>query len=158
MIRRGRVMVYKVIRISLFLELLSLKCYSNSSDHINISRLTFNFTHIPATPLFHFILTLMGLLIIICTIVIFFSIKLKRVNRELQEKNKEILKINLDLQRTNVEMEDQKEIFTKNHYESEKFYRILVQSANDGIAFYDRDWNLKYANPAFYSMIGLDYN
>jgi len=44
---------------------------------------------------------------------------------------------------------------------SEKFYGMLIQSADDGISFYDRDWNLKYANNAFYSMIGLtreEYN
>jgi PAS domain S-box-containing protein len=33
---------------------------------------------------------------------------------------------------------------------------MLVQSADDGISFYDCDWKLKYANAAFYSMVGLD--
>jgi PAS domain S-box-containing protein len=33
---------------------------------------------------------------------------------------------------------------------------MLVQAANDGISFYDRDWKLRYANSAFYTMIGYD--
>jgi PAS domain S-box-containing protein len=93
---------------------------------------------------------------VICTVIIFFSQKLKRVNRELQERNKQIVDVNIDLQRTNSELAIQKELITKEHYESDKFFRMLVQSANDGISFYDRDWNLKYANSAFYSIIGLD--
>ena len=33
---------------------------------------------------------------------------------------------------------------------------MVVQSADDGISFFDKDWNLKFANSAFYSMIGYD--
>ena len=33
---------------------------------------------------------------------------------------------------------------------------MLIQSADDGISFYDRDWNLKFANDAFYKVIGMD--
>jgi PAS domain S-box-containing protein len=42
----------------------------------------------------------------------------------------------------------------KDAFASDKFYEMLVQSANDGISFYDRSWNLRYTNSAFYSMIG----
>lgn len=44
----------------------------------------------------------------------------------------------------------------KEHKESGMFYMMLVQSASDGISFYDNNWNMKYANPAFYSMLGID--
>ena len=107
-------------------------------------------------PFSHLILTLLALLVVICTIIIFFSVQLKRVNRELLERNKQISDINTDLQKSNEELAIQKELITKKHFESDKFYEMLVQSANDGISFYDRDWNLKYANSAFYSMIGYD--
>ena len=103
-----------------------------------------------------FILTVLAALIVICLVIIIFSVKLKKVNIELQEKNKQILDINLAFQRTNTEQAIQTELITKEHYESDKFYEMLVQSAKDGISFYDRYWNLKYANSAFYSMIGLD--
>ena len=49
-----------------------------------------------------------------------------------------------------------KRLITKEYYESDKFYRMVVQSADDGISFFDKDWNLKFANSAFYSLIGYD--
>jgi PAS domain S-box-containing protein len=113
-------------------------------------------TVILSQPLGHLILTLLALLLVICTIIIYFSVKLKRVNLELVERNKQISDINTDLQKSNEELAIQKELITKKHFESDKFYEMLVQSANDGISFYDRDWKLRYSNSAFYSMIGYD--
>ena len=107
-------------------------------------------------PYSQLILTLLVLFIVICIIIIFFSIKLKRVNLELMIRNKQISDINTDLERSNKELAFQKEIITKKHFESDKFYEMLVQAANDGISFYDRDWNLRYTNSAFYTMIGYD--
>jgi len=104
----------------------------------------------------HIILTLLALLAVICAIVIFFSVQLKRVNRKLKERNKQISDINTELQKSNKELTIQKELIAKKHFESDKFYEMLVQSANDGISFYDRDWNLRYTNSAFYSLIGYD--
>ena len=95
-------------------------------------------------------------LVIICSVVIYCALKLRNLNKALKEKNDEILKINLNLHKTNGELANQKELITKEHSETEKFYGILVQSASDGISFYDKDWCLIYANPAFYSMIGYD--
>ena len=107
-------------------------------------------------PFGHLILTLLAILIITSAILILFSTKLKKVNRELLERNKQISDINAELQRSNEELAIQKELVTNKHFESDKFYEMLVQSANDGISFYDRDWKLKYANTAFYSMIGYE--
>jgi PAS domain S-box-containing protein len=107
-------------------------------------------------PLSHLILTVLAMLVVICVIIVFFSVQLKRVNGELLERNKQISDINTDLQNSNQELAKQKELITKKHFESDKFYEMLVQSANDGISFYDRDWNLKYTNSAFYTMIGYD--
>ena len=107
-------------------------------------------------PLSHLILTVLAMLVFICAIIVFFSVQLKRVNGELLERNKQISDINTDLQKSNQELAIQKELITKKHFESDKFYEMLVQSANDGISFYDRDWNLKYTNSAFYTMIGYD--
>jgi PAS domain S-box-containing protein len=104
----------------------------------------------------HLILSLLAMLVVVCIIIIFFSVKLKKVNQELVERNKQISDINTDLQKSNNELAIQKEIITKKHFESDKFYEMLVQSANDGISFYDRDWKLRYTNSSFYSMIGYD--
>jgi len=107
-------------------------------------------------PASHLVLTFVALLIAICIIIIFFSVKLKRVNEELVKRNKQISDINTDLKKSYEELAFQKELITKKHFESDKFYEMLVQSANDGISFYDREWNLRYTNAAFYSMIGYD--
>jgi len=104
----------------------------------------------------HFLLTILGSLVIVCSIIIYFSLKLRRVNRALSEKNRELEVVNGNLQRTNVELTQQKEIIAREHYESDKFFKILLQSANDGISYYDKDWNLKFSNSAFYSIIGYD--
>ncbi len=86
----------------------------------------------------------------------FFHTKLRHSNRELIKRNRQIEDINDDLLKTNRELAFQKETITREYSNSEMFYRMLVQSADDGISFYDTDWNMKYANKAFYSMIGLD--
>jgi PAS domain S-box-containing protein len=103
-----------------------------------------------------FILTLAGALIIMVILILIFSAKLRNANRKLVERNKQIEDINTNLQKTNKNLSIEKETITREYSYSEMFYRMLVQSANDGISFYDRDWNLKYANAAFYSMIGLN--
>ena len=104
----------------------------------------------------HLVLILLGMLVVFCAIIIFFSLKLKKVNQELVERNNQISEINTDLQKSNDELAIQKELITKKHFESDKFYEMLVQSANDSISFYDRDWKLRYTNSSFYSMIGYD--
>jgi PAS domain S-box-containing protein len=102
------------------------------------------------------VLILLGTVIAICMVIIFFSVRLKRVNNELKERNKQILDINNDLQKINGELQAQKETITKEYYESDKFYRMVVQSADDGISFFDKDWNLKFANSAIYSLVGYE--
>lgn len=141
---------------SLMLLLLSKQSFSiNRTNSVNIFGNLKSEVFLTESFLL-FILTVLAALIVICLVIIIFSVKLKKVNIELQEKNKQILDINLAFQRTNTEQAIQTELITKEHYESDKFYEMLVQSAKDGISFYDRYWNLKYANSAFYSMIGLD--
>ena len=72
------------------------------------------------------------------------------------KKNKEILDKYEGLEKLNRELNNRKGPLAEDHFESEKFYEILVKSADDGFSFYDNDWNLKYANSSFYSMMGID--
>ncbi len=160
--KRGWVTAHRIIAryfsflvFSLLLFSISGQSYSSSGYETTLT-LMLSTAKILNTAFFHFILTLIGALIVVCSVIIFFSIKLKRVNKELQESNRQILDINLHLQKTNNELAIQQELINREHYESEKFYEMLLQSANDGISFFDRDRNLKYANSEFYSMIGLD--
>lgn len=141
---------------SVILLILSRQSYSINSIK-SVNRLVNIKSGVILTESFlHFMLTVLVAMFVICIVIIFFTVKLKKLNRELQEKNKQILDINIELQRKNSEQAVQTELINKEHYESDKFYEILVQSAKDGISFYDSDWKLKYANDAFYSMIGMD--
>ena len=101
------------------------------------------------------IMCILSTLTIVSIVIVYFTIKLKKVNKQLQEKNKQILDINNGLQNSNLELENQKRHMSEVYQESEKFYGMLVQSADDGISFYDKNMNLKYSNSAFYSIVGL---
>ncbi|MCU0461049.1 MAG: ATP-binding protein [Bacteroidales bacterium] len=113
-------------------------------------------TYVLSTGYLHLLLTFLGALVIVCGLIIFFSYKLRRVNRELSERNKQVEEMNSNLQKANNELTLQKDMLARKHYESDKFFKILLQSANDGISYYDKDWNLKFSNSAFYSLIGYD--
>jgi PAS domain S-box-containing protein len=128
---------------------------TNTGGLVNGLLRSTSIAHLPVSIL-HLILTLLGASIIICVIIYFFSVKLKRVNRELAKKNSEIEKINTTLEDTNRHLENQKDEIAKELSDSEKFFKTLIQSADDGISFYDPDWKLKFANNAFYSLIGVD--
>jgi PAS domain S-box-containing protein len=107
----------------------------------------------PAGPLN---LILLILLILICGILIFFALRLKKVKEELRISSKENSDINTSLLQANEALNIQKKLVKNKHFESDKFYEMLVKAANDGISFYDREGNLEYTNSAFYSMIGYD--
>ncbi len=117
-----------------------------------------NPVNIPASTasLLQFFITLLGALLIIAILIIIFSAKLRKANRELRERNSQIEKINSDLQKTNKDLSNQKEAITREYSNTEMFYKMLVQSADDGISFFDRNLNLKYANAAYYSIIGYN--
>lgn len=151
---RGRYLLH--LFFSMFLLLISTQSYSVYSNESYLLALPLNSTTVLSNAFLHLNLIIWYTLIVITSLIIFLIIKIKKINRELQEKNKQILNLKLDLQRTHEDMANQKELITNRHYESDKFYEILVQSANDGISFYDREGNLKYANSAFFSIIGFD--
>lgn len=147
---------FPYLMLSLLLLLLSLESYSVTCMETNFSMLPLFPTAVLTNSFINFILTLGSTLIVICALLIFFSRKFKKVKKELEERNKQILDIKVELEKANSELATQKALLTKEHFESDKFYGMLLQSADDGISFYDGAGNLKYANPAFYSMIGYD--
>lgn len=106
--------------------------------------------------LLHLLFTLSGAFIIVFATIIYFSLKLRKINKELLLKNQEIVKINDDLRISNSDLAEQKNLVIKQYSETDKFFKILFQSADDGIAFYDSELNLKYANSAFYSVVGYN--
>lgn len=104
-----------------------------------------------------FLLFLCGVLTIICTIVIFFTLRQRDSVSRLAEDYRHALKIIESLSGRNTAIEMENDNLSKVHNESYRFYGMLLQAADDGICFYDSEGNLKYANSAFYSMLGLDH-
>ena len=102
------------------------------------------------------VIVIADLLVVFFIPVVYFSIKIKKITAKLKAKDREITELDAELQKSKSEQIIQNQIISKDNYSPDQFYEILVQSANDGISFYDRNWNLKYANPTFYSMVGLD--
>ncbi len=111
---------------------------------------------IVSQPVSIILLTLLTTLSVICGVIVYFTIRLRNSNKELLKKNSEISEQNAALKLSNEVLAGQKELITRKHTETDKFYEMLVQSANDGISFYDRGWNLRFCNSAFYTMIGYD--
>lgn len=106
------------------------------------------------SPVPAYLIFLILLLVVACTLIIIFSTRLRNTNRELAARNKQVEDINQELQKANHELLSQKDAIKREYSNSEMFYRMLIRSADDGISFYDRNWKLKFTNPAFYSMIG----
>lgn len=111
---------------------------------------------IVSQPVSIILLTLLAILSVICCVIVYFTIRLRKSNKELLQQNRQISDQNATLKLSNEVLAGQKELITKKHTETDKFYEMLVQSANDGISFYDRSWNLRFCNSAFYSMVGYD--
>ncbi len=95
------------------------------------------------------------LIVLSGALVIFLTLRNRKLKHQLLKKEQLINELKISGEKVWNELEIQKEILRKDQFESDRFYSMLVKSADDGISFYDRNWNLKYANEAFYSMIGL---
>ncbi len=96
-----------------------------------------------------------GLLIFVCAIVVYLLFRLRRTRSDLEGKCKLAEAQNQELLEKLSGLEMQSQLFKKEQIKAANYYRILIESADDGISFYDKDGNLKFSNSAFYSLIGL---
>lgn len=97
--------------------------------------------------------------VIACAIIILLLFRLRNIRKDLLSKNKQLDDINNDLNEQIGKLTDhtiQLEHSVNEQTGRSKFFRSLIESAADGISFYDGEGNLKYANSAFYELIGLD--
>jgi two-component system, chemotaxis family, CheB/CheR fusion protein len=143
-----------LIIIPFFLILSSEEAYSINDNICNLSCLFINSTIAISTSFIHLLWTLGGTLGVIITIILFFIHKVKKINRELEVRDKQILDIKIDLQRAKEELGNQKKLTGKESFKSDNFYELLLQRASEGISFCDKQWNLIFANDAYYSLIG----
>lgn len=143
--------IYLLISISFFLVSFTIDAVTGNENIFLLSS-----TYVMSRSFINFLLTISGALLIICLVIIILSSKLRRANKELLLRNQQIELINNDLRKINDELAIQKDAIAREHTESDKFFKMLIQSADDGISFYNRKWELEYANKAFYSMVGMD--
>ncbi len=101
-------------------------------------------------------LTLISALAVLITLHIIVLRKRKRINLELKSKAEEIEKANRDLEKLNRKLLEQKDTIARELANSEMLYSIILDSADDGVIFYNTDWTVKFMNPAIYSIIGLE--
>lgn len=114
-----------------------------------------NFKELPPDVL-QLLLTVAGAFIILLTLVIIFLRNRRKMNAELQLKTAEAEKAKHKLEKLNRELVAQKERIARDLANSEMLYSIMLESADDGIIFYNTDWSVKFANPAIYSIIGYE--
>ena len=96
-----------------------------------------------------------GLLIFTCAIVVYLLFRLRRTRSDLEGKCKLAETQNQELLEKLSGLKKQSELFEKEQIKAANYFRILIESADDGISFYDKNGNLQFSNSAFYSLIGL---
>jgi len=85
-----------------------------------------------------------GLLIFVCSVVVYLLLKLKKTRSDLEGKYKQAGSENQDLHEKLAELKKQFELFEKEQTRVANYYKMLIESADDGISFYDKDGTLKF--------------
>lgn len=89
-------------------------------------------------------------------IIILLLRKLGSARGEIFSKEKQIDGLQSDLRKGRDNSVNNDEYISQKHCESDQFYKMLVKAASDGIVFYDNEMILKFANQAFFNMLGID--
>jgi PAS domain S-box-containing protein len=97
-----------------------------------------------------------AIFLIALIIIVWLTVKLNHIRKSLIDKDNQIIKLTSDMLSRISKSENRGITESGMKQESDDLYGLLLNSAGDRISYYDNSDNLKYANPAFYSMIGLD--
>lgn len=132
--------------------------FEGSHEILSVFTSTGLFSGINSLPpqIANLILTIIGFSALLITLAVVFIVKNRALNKKLVQKNSEIEDANTRLEDLNSVLENQRDALAKELVSSEMLYGIMLSSAEDGIAYYDIDWSLQYANTAFYNLIGLE--
>ncbi|MBE0668704.1 MAG: PAS domain S-box protein, partial [Bacteroidales bacterium] len=112
-------------------------------------------------PIRNFIFCSLTAVVLVTFTSFFFIRKLRKMNRLLAAKNNEIEKAMTEQAELNAELSRQRDTIARELADSEKLYAILIESASDGISFYDSNEKIILANTAFYSLLDMtreEYN
>jgi PAS domain S-box-containing protein len=98
---------------------------------------------------------LLGSLVVLLIIIIAFLLhRLRQISLQVSRNESEYNNTKDQLEHVNRELQAQREKVARELADTDKLHGILIESADDGISFYDEDWNLIFANTAFYAVIG----
>lgn len=96
------------------------------------------------------------LFVIALGVIIWLSVNLLRVRKSDKDKARQIEELNYEIQGKFVKSENQGNNVSVTNDGLENLFGLLMNAATDRISYYDNNHNLKYANPSFYSMLGVD--
>lgn len=105
-----------------------------------------------------YLVVIIILLLTGCITAFWYSATLRKKCRDLDGKNTEAAKTIHNLKDEIEKINRQSEAFRQEQQKETDYYRRLIESADDGISFFDRDGNMKYSNSAYFSLIGYDRN
>ena len=105
---------------------------------------------------YYILIALVFVLLTVSLIALTILIKQKKANKGSEKSGSPLLNNDADSFRQAEAMpfviNDQHSV--KEYFEADVFYEMLIKAATDGIAFYDREGNMRYANAAYYSLTG----
>lgn len=82
-------------------------------------------------------------------------LKIRNLTGILKKQEEDYKSTKDELSRITSDLENQRDKMAKELADTDKLHGILIEAADDGISFYDKDWDLVFANSAYYSVIGL---
>lgn len=97
---------------------------------------------------------LLSLVVILAAFLVVSLYRLRKVSLQASGNHEEYSRIKDQLDTVSRELHNQRERIARELADTDKLHGILIESADDGISFYDEEWNLVFANSAFYSIIG----
>jgi PAS domain S-box-containing protein len=140
----------------LFMPLISIQSLEDKLTTRNPGMVLPAGIKVATVPAGYLFLTLAMAVIIICALFIYYSARLRKAGMELTESKRHLNDANTDLEQANMDLEQSKQVTENQPGETDKIYEMLFNSAAVSIFFHDLQGKLKYANPAFYSLIGID--
>jgi len=81
--------------------------------------------------------------------------RIRNLIQTVRKRDIEYKTIEEELSRITSDLENQRDNMAKELADTDKLHGILIEAADDGISFYDKDWDLVFANSAYYSLVGL---
>jgi PAS domain S-box-containing protein len=95
-----------------------------------------------------------SLVVLLVAIIAFLLYRLRQISLQVSRNESEYNNTKDQLEHVNRELQAQREKVARELADTDKLHGILIESADDGISFYDEEWNLVFANSAFYAVIG----